>query len=138
MLRRWRLSRPHDGALIVLLGAAFAAAGLLGLGSRRLTRLEVEGVSMVPELAPGDRVLVWRTRDVRVGDLVAIRDPDDPSLVLVKRVTACDRSSIRVEGDNPGASRDSRHFGPLPLTAVIGKVLTRYSSRFDRHPRTAR
>ena len=89
-------------------------------------------MSMVPSLAPGDRVLVWTTTDVAVGDLVAIRDPDEPGLVLVKRVTAFDSSSIRVEGDNPGASRDSRHFGPLPRTAVVGKVLTRYSSRFDR------
>lgn len=86
---------------------------------------------MVPVLAPGDRVLVWRTDHVSVGDLVAIRDPDEPERTLVKRVIAFDAGSIRVEGDNPGASRDSRHFGPVPRADVIGRVLTRYFSRFD-------
>lgn len=30
---------------------------------------------------------------------------------------------IFVLGDNPDRSRDSRHFGPLPVGAVLGRVL---------------
>jgi nickel-type superoxide dismutase maturation protease len=127
-LRPTRLPSARSLGLL----AALAAVAACALVSRRLVRLEVDGLSMVPALAPGDRVLVWTTSDVAVGDVVAIRDPDEPGLVLVKRVIAFDSSSIRVEGDNPGASRDSRHFGPVPRSAVVGKVLRRYSSRFDR------
>lgn len=105
---------------------------MLGLLTRvvwaRFARLEVEGVSMVPTFAPGDRVLVLKTRDVSVGDVVAIEDPQAPQRVLVKRVVGIDRSVVRVEGDNAGASRDSRHFGPVPRAAVVGRVVTRYHS----------
>ena len=33
-------------------------------------------------------------------------------------------------GDNLPASRDSRHFGPVPLALVRGKVLAKISSPF--------
>jgi len=32
-----------------------------------------------------------------------------------------------VNGDNLAASRDSRHFGPLPLALVRGKVLATFT-----------
>jgi nickel-type superoxide dismutase maturation protease len=98
------------------------------LASARFARLEVDGVSMVPTFAPGDHVLVLRSRDVRVGDVVALEDPQATQRVLVKRVVGIDRSSVRVEGDNAGASRDSRDFGPVPRTAIVGRVVTRYHS----------
>ncbi len=96
--------------------------------ARRFARLEVDGVSMIPTFAPGDRVLVLKTRDVSVGDVVAIEDPQAAQRVLVKRVVGIDRSVVRVEGDNAAASRDSRDFGPVLRTAVIGRVVTRYHS----------
>jgi signal peptidase I len=115
------------GALALL---SLAAAGAVVRG--RFLRLRIEGLSMVPVLAPGDRVLVLRTDRVTVGDIVAFADPDGGNSVLVKRVAGVDRSSVRVEGDNSGASTDSRHFGPVPRTAVIGRVLWCYWSPY--HP----
>lgn len=88
---------------------------------------------MAPTLLDGDRLLVlsrpWgnRVRPV-VGDIVAVPDPRLPDRVLVKRVASIDRSkqTVDVLGDAPAASTDSRHFGPLPLASVIGRVVHRY------------
>jgi nickel-type superoxide dismutase maturation protease len=109
---------------------ALAVAG--AVAKRRLVRLEVEGVSMVPVLAPGDRILVLRTDQIAVGDIIAFEDPDGSEGALVKRATGVDRNSVRVEGDNFGASRDSRHFGPVPRSSIIGRVLWCYWSPY--HP----
>jgi nickel-type superoxide dismutase maturation protease len=117
-----------------MLTAALGAVVTLSLAAvvarSRMLRLRIEGVSMVPVLAPGDRVLVLRTDRITVGDIVVFADPDGTEEVLVKRVTGVDRSSVRVEGDNSGTSRDSRHFGPVPRSAVIGRVLWCYWSPY--------
>lgn len=102
------------------------------VGRRMYTRLEIEGVSMLPEFAPGDRVVVRRTRQVAVGDTIALRDPDHEERYLVKRVVGLEHGAVRVEGDNEGASRDSRHFGPVPSSLVLGRVVTRYGRRRTR------
>ncbi|MFM7212279.1 MAG: S26 family signal peptidase, partial [Actinomycetota bacterium] len=39
-----------------------------------------------------------------------------------------------VEGDNPDRSRDSRHFGAIPDSRIIGKVILRYRP-LGRRPR---
>ena len=102
------------------------------------TRLQIEGLSMVPELAPGDRVVVRKTHQVAVGDVVALRDPVEPDRYLVKRVVALEHRALRVEGDNAGASRDSRHFGPVPLSLVIGRVVGRYHTARRSLPGSSR
>jgi nickel-type superoxide dismutase maturation protease len=117
--------------LSTILGVALVTV----VAKRRLVRLEVEGVSMVPVLAPGDRILVLRTDQIAVGDIIACTDPDASESILVKRVAGVDRNSVRVEGDNFGASRDSRHFGPVPRSAIIGRVLFCYWSPY--HPSQA-
>lgn len=137
---RWRqvLAEIDRDRLATLVRIGTAATAILGLAvaavvaKRRLVRLEVEGVSMVPVLAPGDRILVLRTDQIAVGDIIACNDPDGSESILVKRVSGVDRNSVRVEGDNFGASRDSRHFGPVPRPAIIGRVLWCYWSPY--HP----
>lgn len=86
----------------------------------------VSGDSMAPTYRAGDWVLLRRTRRVRPGDVVAVPDPRDPARLLVKRITATRSGGWHVLGDNPAASTDSRHFGPVDPTTVIGKVLLRY------------
>ena len=81
---------------------------------------------MLPELVPGDRLLVLPTRRVRRGDLVVLRDPRDQNRTMVKRVAAIDGSLVTVAGDNQDASTDSRHFGPVPVRSIRGRVLYRY------------
>ena len=86
----------------------------------------VEGSSMSPVLEAGERLVVVPMGTVRSGQLVAVRDPRLPTRVLVKRVHAIDRDGIDVRGDNPGASTDSRQFGPVAPGAIIGRVVYRY------------
>ncbi|HEV3365169.1 MAG TPA: S26 family signal peptidase [Acidimicrobiia bacterium] len=89
------------------------------------------GESMVPTLLPGDRVLVWRglgplRPPIRVGDLVAVGDPRDAERLMVKRVVAVGGGDVVVRGDNEGASTDSRHYGPVRVAAIEGRVIYRY------------
>lgn len=111
------------GGLGVLAGLAWWA--------RRLQRFEVVGESMVPTLSPGDFVLVdrhaFQGRVPRRGEVVVARDPRQPSRLLVKRVDHVDlHGMVWLEGDNGAVSSDSRHFGPVPLDALEGRVLFRY------------
>ncbi|MDA8039207.1 MAG: nickel-type superoxide dismutase maturation protease, partial [Actinomycetota bacterium] len=121
-----RLARPGVVKTLAALALTTVSALVVVVGRCMYTRLQIEGLSMVPELAPGDRVVVRKTHQVAVGDVVALRDPVEPDRYLVKRVVALEHRALRVEGDNAGASRDSRHFGPVPLSLVIGRVVGRY------------
>jgi nickel-type superoxide dismutase maturation protease len=86
----------------------------------------VDGASMRPSLDPGDRVLVLALR-ARVGDVVAVRDPRDERRTLIKRVRSIDGDDIEIVGDNSDASTDSRTFGPVPRSHVLGRVVYRYA-----------
>jgi nickel-type superoxide dismutase maturation protease len=94
-----------------------------------LRRFRVEDDSMRPTLEPGDYVLVnrwaYRVRKPTKGDVVVVKDPEDPERFLVKRISDVDPSRIEVVGDNEAHSRDSRRFGPVPLEEVVGKVWVR-------------
>jgi|SRR5581483_606636 len=113
--------------------AAFAARWLAHAGPP-LRRFAVEGDSMLPAFRAGDRVLVWawayRSRPPAPGDVVLLRDPERAGRVLIKRVAAPPQGAppghVYVVGDNEPMSRDSRQFGVLPLSTVIGRVLWRY------------
>jgi len=100
----------------------------------RPRRVVVEGRSMEPTLAPGDRLLVVRARSLHAGDVVAVRDPRHPRRVLVKRIGAVLDDEVVVRGDNPGASTDSATFGPVPSTAVLGRVLRCYAPSWRAGP----
>jgi nickel-type superoxide dismutase maturation protease len=100
----------------------------------RPRRVVVEGRSMEPTLAPGDRLLVVRARRVHAGDVVAVRDPRGARRVLVKRVSAVLDDEIVVRGDNPSASTDSRSFGPVPASAVLGRVVRCYAPPWSAGP----
>lgn len=113
---------------MVLVGVATAG----WLAARRLRRVEVVGDSMRPTLEPGDRLLLRTTSsrhtpgELRPGDLVALPDPRRPSRIVVKRVAWVGPSGVRVLGDNPGASTDSRHFGSVAPEQVRGRAVYRY------------
>jgi nickel-type superoxide dismutase maturation protease len=104
---------------------------------RRLTsllpfgRYEVEGESMTPSLAPGERVVVNKAAywfgPPKTGDLVVLRDPRAPDRLLIKRIDqpAGERAWL-VLGANEEASTDSRHFGPIGRELLVGKVWFRY------------
>jgi signal peptidase I len=127
--RRRRPRRSKQMASVLVLAAAACAV------LRSVRRVEVAGTSMVPTFRPGDRLVVlarpfglpaWP----RVGDVVAVADPRLPERILVKRVAAVDRAAgtVDVRGDAAGASTDSREFGPVARTALVGRVVRRYGA----------
>lgn len=124
--RRNRHGRARAALWWVLASGALGGlcAGLL------VRRVVVEGHSMSPALEPGDRLVVVRTGAwlaLHRGQIVAVRDPRRPARVLVKRVAAWRDGRVVLEGDNAPASTDSRHFGPVHPSAVVGVVCYRYA-----------
>jgi nickel-type superoxide dismutase maturation protease len=93
----------------------------------RFTRVLVSGNSMEPGLRPGDRLLVVPVLRIKEGQVVAVSDPRQPGRVLVKRIHSIRNGLVEVRGDNAGESTDSRHFGRVPRSSVIGRAVYRYA-----------
>lgn len=129
--------------LATLLGVAAVVVWL----RRRLVTVTVTGDSMLPTLAPGDRVLVRRTRVNRLArnDLVVFAKPLTAERTwLIKRVIAVPGDPVPrrdvpsfwsdtiariparhfvVLGDNASDSYDSRSFGYLHADSLLGVVV---------------
>lgn len=130
--------------LVALLLALFVRAFLLEVVS-------IPSESMLPTLEPGDQILVNRflysgpsggllpRRPVRRGDVVLFRPPFDPHQHYVKRCVGSGgdwqgggvlpSGTLWLEGDARERSLDSRRFGPVPESAVEGRVLAVLWSR---------
>jgi signal peptidase I len=133
-------------AAAALLLTTGVAAGGIRLVRRCFQMIVVRGSSMSPTFEDRDVVLVKVRRQPRLGDVVVFRMPDehaeDGPAWMIKRVAAepGDRvpaeekrivaestvanGCLLVRGDNP-ESRDSRHFGYVPINTVLGVVLRR-------------
>jgi nickel-type superoxide dismutase maturation protease len=104
--------------------------------NHRPFRVAVEGSSMVPTLPPGDLLVAIAHGELRRGTLVVVEHPERPGYEMVKRLAGLpgDEVELRrlrdgeywVTGDSPGASTDSRTFGPVTREAIRGVVRFRY------------
>lgn len=82
---------------------------------------------MLPSLAPGKIVIATSMLRPKVGRIVVIQHD---GLEKIKRVTKAHSSELFVEGDNKASSTDSRQFGWVSKTLVIGVVIRpRWSRR---------
>lgn len=113
--------------------------------ARRIWRAVVAENSMSPTLLPGDSLFVlpagpnglpWLRRAPRVGSIVIA---EREGRLDVKRVARSPESALEsalesaphqsdalwLLGDNAAASRDSRHSGLVPLSALRGLVVFR-------------
>ncbi|CAK9199579.1 unnamed protein product [Sphagnum troendelagicum] len=113
-----------------------------------------KGAEMTPTFASQGETLLIRSlprpspRSVFVGDVVMLKDPDDPERELVRRVAALegdemvssndDDEGFKLEpgtcwvlcdneGISPKEAVDSRTFGPLRMSNIIGRAI--YYSR---------
>ncbi len=128
-----------------------------------MARFLVRGNSMEPALEWGQRLFVsrvaYRIRGPKSGELVIVRHPSRPQLLLVKRVVGVPGDDVRLEsrvlrvndiiaavasgafvdtrwhlgdgdyfvmGDRSDGSADSRTFGPVHRSSLIGKVWLSY------------
>lgn len=116
-------------------GLGVAALFVLGtataIGTLRLTRAyAVAGDSMLPALQDGDYVQGLRLPPGWLpgpGAIVVARRPDRPAIGVIKRVAGREADGrLRLAGDNPAASTDSRHFGPVAPSAVEALIWLRY------------
>lgn len=135
----------RTGRLVsAVIAVSVGVAGALGAVRRATVVVTIRGASMRPTYEPGDRVLVlrpWADRRLRVGDVALVRAPaagwradddiDAATMVLVKRVARVDDDGgVFVVGDAVGGpdghdSYDSRSFGTLSSTAVLGRIAAR-------------
>ena len=120
-----------------------------------LNTVVVKGVSMFPTFKDGQRVLVcrayWLVGPIKDKDVIVMRDkesPDNPDAYIIKRVYrmagetvdeincphgwklengpyVVPEGKVYVLGDNRAQSEDSRYFGPVDLTSILGKVVVR-------------
>lgn len=90
---------------------------------------------MEPAYRPHQRIVIervtYRFHRPAIGEVVVVRDPEEPGRLLLKRVTSVARDErgrprYEVLGDNLDESRDSRRFGPVPRGAIVGKAWFRY------------
>lgn len=82
----------------------------------------VSGLSMIPTLAPGERLLVSHDGPIVLGDIVVFQN--EPQFD-VKRVLRIEADGIFVQGDNDLVSTDSRTYGLIPFDNVLGTVTYR-------------
>jgi hypothetical protein len=87
---------------------------------------------MSPTLLPDDRLLVASWLRPRVGDLVVAHDPEAPARLLVKRVGAIGAHGLELRVEPGAFGRDSRRFGLVAASAVVGRVIWRYAPRTRR------
>ena len=85
---------------------------------------------MNPTLKDGEAVLVDRSAEIEVGDIVVATHPVEQNSEIVKRVGRINESgNYFLVGDNLENSNDSRHFGAVAKDYVKGKVVARLHKR---------
>ena len=118
------------------MAAVGAVASLLRAGAwAPVSRYIVDGPSMEPAYVAGDRLLVnrlaYRRHGPRLGDAIVFRDPEHRGRLLIKRVARApegggEAAGVYVLGDHADESRDSRHFGAIERSLIIGKAWRKY------------
>lgn len=91
------------------------------------TTVQIIGPSMEPAMQTGEYWVVWCTKSLRRGQVVLLRHPQRPELLIVKRLMFSPEPGWWwVEGDNPHSSDDSRLFGSVAAGTIVGRVTFRY------------
>lgn len=86
--------------------------------------LRVLDHSMEPILHENDYVLVnyWHCGKFRVGDIVVLKEPNS-EVRIIKQIDRIRKGMLYVVGANKMHSKDSRNFGEIDKSRVVGKML---------------
>lgn len=88
------------------------------------SKFSVSGHSMLPTLSEGQDILsfnwAYLGKKPKIGDIIVIKYQGRE---MVKRIKGLEGEKVLVEGDNKEESTDSRHFGPINKSQIIGKVV---------------
>ena len=94
--------------------------------------VKVAGNSMLPRYQDGDWLVVrWHAQSevlptsIKLGAVVVIERDERPGIYLIKRLQKAHGSSYWVEGDS-AESTDSRSWGAISQSEVVGRLLFRY------------
>jgi nickel-type superoxide dismutase maturation protease len=90
---------------------------------------------MEPALQEGDWIIVsrvdrgphWLFRAPRPGDIVLARDPRERARLVLKRVAEVHPDGYTLLGDRLDASTDSRTYGRVAPSDVVGRAIFRYA-----------
>lgn len=99
---------------------------------RQYQRRCVIGDSMLPTLLHQSNVLIdtraLTIQQLQPNDIICLTHPHKPTLTLIKRIQSIHETTQQytVIGDNPTHSTDSRHFGPLKKSSIIGRVVCHF------------
>ncbi|KAI9106104.1 peptidase S24/S26A/S26B/S26C [Phlyctochytrium arcticum] len=126
-----------QGGCIMLLFQNYVAEITLCIGPSMLPTFNFAGDLLVVE-----HVSQMLGRPVKLGDVVACVSPTDPQRFLCKRILGLPGDTVAVdpvkwkqshvtippghiwlEGDNLNNSTDSRHYGPVSLGLLRGRIL---------------
>ena len=99
---------------------------------RRRKRLRVTGYSMQPLLQPGAEILInpyaYCKSAPQVNDIVVAIHPAKSHLEMVKRIVSIrEDNTYFLQGDNLLYSTDSRDFGSVAFSLILGKVTSRFA-----------
>lgn len=88
---------------------------------------KVKDSSMRPSISDGDYVLVsllhYKFSKPKARDMVVLKHPKN-DLLIVKRIERETPYGYFVLGDNTAMSEDSRSFGTIDKSAIVGKVVS--------------
>jgi signal peptidase I len=94
---------------------------------------------MMPNLGPGRNVIILKhipADGIHPGDIIVFESPVDGTLVIKRcagiggeqimngnTAIAIPPQTVFALGDNSDRSKDSRHYGTVPVSAIKGKVI---------------
>lgn len=79
---------------------------------------------MSPLLHDGDVVYTEKYQEMKVDDVVVLPHPFRNKFII-KQVTAVHGDMLELAGLNPEESEDSRTFGYIPQTHILGTVIAK-------------
>lgn len=93
-----------------------------------ITIRRVVGSSMEPALHQG-AVVFARRKNPKAGDIVIAKAQGRE---VIKRITCISPARLFLQGDNSMQSTDSRQYGPVEYTDVIGVVCLTFNNRYKK------